>query len=204
MTQDALTNLACALADAASEERHIALAASIRNIRHRMNERGIHASSMHVNAVFGVGVDELTIFASLLWESLKRAHQSCGTSKTANLTGIFGQLLTVERNKMEGACRDATHAIRSQLSNPGLIWGTALDDAHARLLRKYRIEIEIYQASVSQEPKDNIAESTKSGFLRRKPIAILTVTAAAIGGIAAFTDSISKLIDFARKVFGDG
>jgi hypothetical protein len=204
MTQDALTNLACALADAASEERHIALAASIRDIRHRMNERGILSSSIHVNDVFGAGVDELTMIASLLWENLKRAHQSCGTSPAANLSGIFDQLLSAERAKMEFACRDATHAIRSQLSNPGLTWGTALDDAHARLLRKYRVEIEIYQTSVSQKPKDNLAESAKSGLLSRKPIAILTVTAAAIGGIAAFTDSISKLIDFAGKVFGGG
>jgi hypothetical protein len=204
MTQDALTNLACALADAASEERHIALAASIRDIRHKMNERGILSSSMHVNAVFGVGVDELTMFASQLWEGLKRAHRSRGTSSTVNLTDIFDQLLSAERTRMEGVCRDATHAIRSQLGNPGLIWGTALDDAHARLLRKYRIEIEIYQTSVSQSPKNNLAESTKSALLSRKPIAILTVTAAAIGGIAAFTDSISKLSDFARKVFGAG
>ena len=204
MSQGAFTSRARAAAETISEERHRALIMAIRDVRGRMNERGILPSSMYVNAVFSAGTEELTAFASSLWDSLKRSHQACGASPTSDLTNVFDQLLSSERTKMESACNEATFAVRRQLGNPGMIWGTALADVHASLLRKYQFEIDIYVACLTHGGGSSLAERTKRNLLNRPLIAIALVVVAGVAGVATLTDSISKLAEFARRIFGGG
>jgi hypothetical protein len=199
-----LTDRATALVNAISKERHQNLSAVIQQIGAAMNSRGVLLSSIHVNEVSEACASELRNIAGLIWDNMKRAHESCGSKTSEDLLALFRMLLLAEKVKLEQVQEGAIGGIARQLQNQSLIPMHGVSEAYDDLLRRYRVEIEIYISNLQRGAGATIADRLRSRFMNNWVIAVGATVVAAIVFLAEFTDAIGKLSTFVKGVFGGG
>lgn len=199
-----LTGRATALVNAASKQRHQKLLDVIQQTRANMNSRGILFSSIHVNEVFRTCTSELREIAKLIWDNMKRAHESCGSNTSEDLLALFRVLLQGETTKLEQVCQGAVHDIVRQLQNQNLIQIGNMSTTYDDLLTQYGAEIEIYISNLKRGTGETLADRLQNKIKNNVPIAIGTVVVAAIVVLAAFTDALGKLYVFFKGILGAG
>ncbi len=204
MPNHCLTDRATALVNAVSKERHQNLSAAIQQIGAAMNARGVFLSSMHVNEISQACVSELRNIAGLVWDNMKRAHESCGSKTSEDLLALFRILLLAQRTKMEQVQEGAIGGIAEKMQNQTLLSTRELSVAYDDLLNKYQIEIDIYISNLQQGAGTTLADRLRRTFMNNWAIATVVTVVAAIVFLAAFTEAISKLSGFAKGVFGEG
>lgn len=197
-----LTERATALVNAASKQRHQKLLAVIQQTRANMNSRGILFSSIHVNEVFRTCTSELREIAKLIWENMKRAHESCGSNTSDDLFTLFCVLLQGEREttKLEQVQEGAVSDIARQLQNQNLIQVGKISETYHDLLGQYKTEIEIYISNLKRGTGVSLADRLQNRIKNNVPIAVGVVVVAAIVALAAFTDALRTLFGFFRSI----
>ena len=205
MSKDCLTERSEPLIAAASRERHQLLASRVREISGEMNGRGILHSNIHVNAVAQACAAELHEIASIAWGHLQRAHESCGRSEVEKVLPHFLRVLESESSKLDAALQAAIGTIAAGLQNKSMLNLQAVREARDHLVQKYKGEIDIYTANLSRGDGGALLERWKNRVKNNPLVAFLTVVAAGIAGVAAFTDALVKLDSFVRRLLlGDG
>ena len=204
MPNRCLTERATALANAVSKERHQNLLIAIQQLRSEMNSRGVLISSMHVNEVYKACASEQREVAKLIWENMKRAHESCGSKISEDLSALFRALLLNERTKLEQVQEEAVGGIARQLQNQTLVQSHWVSETYDDLMTQYEAEIAIYISNLKQGVGSNLADRLRSRFMNNKFIAVGAVVVAAILVLAGFTDALGKLSSFIRGALGSG
>lgn len=204
MPNDCLTDRATALADAASKERHQVHLVSVQQISAAMNARGVFHSSMHMNDVSKACASELRNIAGLLWENLRRAHESCGLKTPEKLLPLYLDLLQTEKTKMEAVVETAVGGVAKHLQNKSMIPMRDVSEEHEALVEKYKTEIAIYISNLRQGVGTTLTERIRHKFLNHWAVAIVSIVVIAIVTLAGFTEAIGKLINAAKGVLGDG
>lgn len=204
MPDDCLTERATALVSAVSRDRQQTLAAAIQQTRAAMNSRGMFISSMHVNEVCQACASELRNVAGLVWDSLKRAHQSCGSKTSEDLLALFRMFLLAERAKMEQVQEGAIGSIAGQLQNKALISMCEVSETYDDLLNQYKAEIDIYVSDLQQGTGVTLADRIRGKLMNHWAIATVALVVSAIVILAALTEAISKLSTFVKGMFGEG
>ena len=206
MTNHCLSERASSLIGAASGERHNALSLIVQHIREEMNSRGILNSSIYANKLCHAYASELKSMAEVIWQSIRRAHESCGSRSSKNLSKdlrvLFCDLLENEKTKLEQLQEETLGGIN--LQNKALIQSQLLADAHDSLIHKYDTEIDIYVDNLKRDAGHNFAERLKNGFLNYKLIVVPSIIVAVIIVLAEFTDALNKLSTFVKSVLGNG
>jgi len=191
-----LAERATALVNAASKQRHQDLLAVIQQTRANMNSRGILFSNIHVNEVSRTCTSELREIAKIIWDNMKRAHESCGSNTSEDLPKLFRVLLQGETTKLEQVHEGAVRDIVRQLQNQKLIQVGKISETSDDLLGQYKIEIEIYVSNLKRGVGATLTDRLRSRFMNSVPIAVITLVVAVIVVVAAFTDALGKLYDF--------
>lgn len=204
MPSHCLIDRATALVNAVSMERHENLSAVVQQIRTAMNSRGMLHSSLHVNEVNQACASELRNMGSLIWDNMKRAHESCGSKASDDLLGLFRMLLLAEKAKLEQLQERAIGTTARQLQNKALIPMQGVSETCDDLLRQYKVEIEIYISNLQGGAGANLVDMLRNRFMNNWVIAVGVTVVTAIVFIAAFTDAIRRLSGFVKGVFGDG
>ena len=203
MLNPVLNERASALVNSASAERQRKLLSSIQQIRSQMNARGILASSIHANEVCVACASELRERAQLIWDSIRRAHESCGANASEDLLTLFLVLLEKEKAALEQTQEEAAGGVARQLHNQTLIEFQLVSDVHANMLAQYKTEIAIYLDNLKRGSGKNLYERLKCGFLNNKLIAACAVIVMVVVGLASFTDAVGKLSGFINIVSGN-
>ena len=204
MPNDCLTDRAIALANAASNERHQIHMVSVQQISAAMNARGLFHSSMHVNDVSRACASEFRRIAGLLWENVKRAHESCGLKTPEKLQTLFLDLLQTEKTKMEAVVESAVGGVAKHLQNKSMIPMREVSEEHDALVEKYKTEIAIYVSNLRQGVGATLTDRIRHKFLNHWAVAIVSTVVIAIVALAGFTEAIGKLINAAKGLLGDG
>lgn len=178
--------------------------AVIQQTRANMNSRGILFSSIHVNEVSQTCTSELREIAKIMWDDIKRAHESCGSKTSEDLLTLFRVLLQGEKTKLEQIREGAVRDIAQQLQNQKLIQVGTLSETYDDLLGQYETEIEIYINNLKRGTGATLADRLRSRFMNSLPIAVGVLVVAAIVVLAAFTDALGRLNDFFKGVLGVG
>ncbi len=177
--------------------------AAIQQISETMNARGLFHSSIHVNDVSKACAAELRNVAGLIWESVKRAHESCRLATPERFLPLYLDLLRVEVTKMSAVLDNAVGRIAAQLQSKSMAAMREIPDEHDALVEKYKVEIDMYISNLRQGAGATHPERIRQGFLNRPPVAVGIIVAIVIVGLAGFTEAIEKLIKVANVMFGD-
>lgn len=204
LPNDCLTDRAIALANATSKERHKIHQGSVRQITAAMNARGIFHSSMHVNEVSKACATELQNIARLLWEDLKRAHESCGQQTPEKLEALFLHLLQTEKMKMEAVVEGAVGGVAKYRQNKSMIPMREVSEEHEALVDKYKIQIAIYISNLRLGVSATLTDRIRRNFLNHRAVAGATIVAISIVALAGFTEAIEKLIRVTNGLLGNG
>lgn len=202
MSRRCLNERTTALVDAASKERHRNLLHTIQQVRSDMNSRGMLPSSEHVNKVCDACASELREMGKVIWESIKRAHESCGSNTSEDLPALFRTLLQNEKTKLEQTQEGAVGGVARQLLNQALLQFQLVSEAHDNILAQYDLEIAIYLDNLKRGSGKNYFERLKCSFLNNKLIAAGAVIVVVIVGLASFTDALGRLSSFISGAVG--
>lgn len=193
---------ASSLVNSLSAERQRVTQEGIAQIRSQMNARGLlfPGSSIYANEVCAACSSELLERAKLIWDSVRRAHESCGANATDNLHELFLELIEKEKSKLELIQQSALADLFQQLQNPSLININLVTDIYNNILNQYSTEIDIYLGNLKHSSGKSHFEKYKNSFLNNKLIAALVLVVLIISAVAAFTESLEKLSAFFRNV----
>ena len=204
MCTDCLTDRSDPLIAAASREGEEALRRRLLEISGEMNERGIIHSSIYVNEVAAACATQLHEMASIAWSCVQRAHQSCGHCDAAAVLPYFKRVLESESSKLDAALQGAVGTVAAGLQNQSMLRLQAVREARAHLVQKYTGEIEVYVANLARVASGTVLDRWKNRLKSNPLVAASLIVAAAIAGVATFTESIGKLESFVRKMLGEG
>ena len=203
MSSDCLAERSAPLIAAASRERHEALAGRLLKISGEMNGRGIIPSSIYVNAVADACAVQLHELASIAWNCVQRAHESCGQGDAEVVFPYFARVLESESDKLDAALQGAISTVAAGLQNKSMLRLQAVREAHVHLVQKYSGEIEIYVANLARAASGTLLDRWKNGFKNNRLVAVLSLIAAGIVVVAGFTDALEKVDSFVRKMLLD-
>ena len=207
MRNHCLSERANSLVNAASREQLDALSLTIQHIHAEMNSRGLfNISSEHANKICQACASELKAMAEVIWTSIKRAHESCGSPSSKSLPQdlriLFCNLLENEKAKLELLQAETLRSII--LQNKTLIQSQLLTDEHDHLVHNCDIEIDIYIDNLKYGIGNNFYDRLRNNFLNNGWIAVAVVIVVVIIALATFTDSLSKLSIFVKVFLGNG
>jgi hypothetical protein len=185
------------LIDTCYEKRHHDLLVQIRDVKSEANDRGVLNSSMCVNEICRVCVEEYQAMSEHIYNDLVRAHESCGTPLPANakeeMVQLFQAFETEVKGKIEGAQDQAASGIAKALQNKGLLQFNRISKENDRIRAKYTTEIEMYIDGVRQQAAKNATDQIKDNFLNNRIIAFGVVVIAVVVAIGAFTGAIESI-----------
>lgn len=185
------------LIDTCYEMRHHDLLVQIRDVKSEANARGVLNSSMCVNEICRVCVEEYQAMSEHIYNDLIRAHESCGAPLPKNVKEEMVQLFAAFefeiKEKIEGAQEHAAGGIAKGLQNKGLLQFNRISKENDRIRAKYTTEIEMYIDGVLQQPAKNTTDQIKDNFLNNKIIAFGVIVIAVVVAIGAFTGAIESI-----------
>lgn len=200
MSSNCLAERSEPLIAAASRERHEVLAGRLLEISAEMNRRGIIHSSIYVNTVADACAAQLHELASIAWNCVQRAHESCSRGDAEAVFPYFACVLESESNKLDAALQGAVSTVAEGLQNKSMLRLQAVREAHVHLAQKYSGEIEIYVANLASAASGTRFDRWKNEFKNNRLVAVLLLIAAGIVVVAEFTDAIGKVDSFIKKM----
>jgi hypothetical protein len=193
------------LIDTCFEKRYHDLLIKIRDVKSEANGRGVLNSSMCVNEICRVCVEEYQAMSESIYNDLVRAHESCGTplpeNATEEMVNIFEKLESEIKGKIEGAQEQAAGGIANGLQNKGLLEFNRIPKENDRVKAKYKTEIEMYIDGVRQQSVKIATDQIKDKFLNNRIIAFGVIVIAVVVAIGAFTGAIESISAAVSSVF---
>lgn len=198
MNTQCTKNRAKLLVEAASNERESSFRGTLQTVRSNMNARNLYPSSSHVTEICNSCQSELRERAKIIWECIRRAHESCGSDSSEDLHELFTSLLQFQRLTLEQMQAEFSDNVVRQLQNKSLIQQPlqSVSNAFGELLAQYEAEIAIFIDNLKRGKGDNNFERMKSRLLNSKPVAAVALIILAIGTLAALTEGLGKLSTF--------
>ena len=204
MAKDCLTQRADSLIAATSAERHQLLAERVLELSGQMNSRGIFHSSIHVNAVAKECAAELKEIVFIAWDCVRRAHDSCGSRESEKVLPYFLGVIDAEAAKAEAMFQGRVGSIAENLQNKSMLATSEVATAQELLVKKYKVEIEMYAAKLRHGLGSSLHDRWTHRFKNNPVLAFAAIVTGAVIFLVTFSDSLIKFLNSVKELFGNG